>query len=268
MKFIESRHNPCFKLALSLQNRRTRDREGLFLIEGYREVLRALDGGVEMTELITSDAHFLGSNEPALIERAKQQGAKHIALTKPLFEKLSYRDRPDGIIAVARQQKQTLDDLERLLQQKPLPFLVVLEAIEKPGNLGTILRSSDAAGAHAVIVCDPCTDIYNPNVVRASVGMLFTVPTFQFGSQEVIDLLKKRGVAIVATTPDTQEFYTDVDLKQPVAIAMGTEQLGLSQMWFSAATVKVRIPMLGVADSLNVASATTLMLYEVVRQRA
>jgi RNA methyltransferase, TrmH family len=267
LKFIESRHNPFFKSVVDLRNRRTRDQEQKFLIEGYRETLRAIEANAEITEIVTSEAHFLGSNEQALIDAAVAKGAKHIAFDKTLFEKISYRDRPDGILAVAKQQHRSIDDLAHLLSECSTPFLVICEAIEKPGNLGTILRSSDAAGADAVIVCDRCTDIHNPNVVRASVGMIFTVPTFQLGSDEVIEMLRKKGIAIVATTPDTPHLYTDVDLKKPVAIAMGTEQLGLSDQWFDAATIKVRIPMQGVADSLNVASATTLMLYEVLRQR-
>ena len=147
------------------------------------------------------------------------------------------------------------------------PFLVVAEGIEKPGNLGTILRSCDAAGVDALILCDACTDVFNPNVVRASVGTLFTVPIFEATTPEAIAWLKKRGVSLLAATPHATEVYTEVDVTGPVALAVGTEQLGLSEAWMKQSELQVRIPMLGVADSLNVATATTLLLYEVVRQR-
>jgi TrmH family RNA methyltransferase len=181
---------------------------------------------------------------------------------------MSYRDRPDGLIAIAPQQHMTLKQLDAKFKPQKPPFLVVAEAIEKPGNLGTILRSSDAVGVDGLIVCDRCTDIHNPNVVRASVGTLFTVPVVEAGGQETLDYLKQKGIAIIAATPGAQVEFTHVDLSGPVAIAVGTEQLGLSDKWLSQATTCVRIPMLGVADSLNVAMATTLLLYEVLRQRS
>jgi TrmH family RNA methyltransferase len=154
------------------------------------------------------------------------------------------------------------------LQLPKDPLLIVAESIEKPGNLGTILRSADAAGADAVVVCDRCTDIWNPNVVRASVGTLFTVPVVEAPQEKVFAWLEQKGIKIVAATPSAKESYTRVDLKVPCAIAVGTEQLGLSQQWLDRADICVRIPMLGAADSLNVAMATTLLLYEAVRQRS
>jgi TrmH family RNA methyltransferase len=152
-------------------------------------------------------------------------------------------------------------------QQDQIPFYVVAEAIEKPGNLGTILRSSDAVGVSGLIVCDRCTDIYNPNVVRASVGTLFSVPTVEVAGEDALNWLKSKGVAILAATPQAEHEFTEVNLKQPLAIAVGTEQLGLSKRWMDQADIQVRIPMKGVADSLNVAMATTVLLYEVLRQR-
>jgi len=171
------------------------------------------------------------------------------------------------LIAVAKQQHLNLSDLEKIIQKKSNPFLVIAEAIEKPGNLGTILRSSDAVHLDALIVCDKCTDIHNPNVVRASVGTLFTVPVIDAKGKDTLDWLRKHGIKILAATPSAEEEYTDVDLTGPIAIAVGTEQLGLSDLWMNEADLKVRIPMLGVADSLNVAMATTLLLYEALRQR-
>jgi TrmH family RNA methyltransferase len=162
----------------------------------------------------------------------------------------------------------SLDTVAKHLQEVENPFLLVAEAIEKPGNLGTILRSSDAVGVDAALVCDRCTDIFNPNVVRASVGTLFTQLVAEVHGQELIPYLKTRGIAIVAATPHATKEFTQVDLKGPVAIVVGTEQLGLSKDWMQAADIQVAIPMMGCADSLNVATATTLLLYEVLRQRA
>jgi TrmH family RNA methyltransferase len=168
---------------------------------------------------------------------------------------------------LAPQQHLTLNDLNHKIQHQHSPFLVVAEAIEKPGNLGTILRSSDAVGLDGLIVCDRCTDIHNPNVVRASVGTLFTVPVVEAPGQETLDWLKSKGISILAATPSAKIEFTDVDMTRPLAIAVGTEQLGLSKRWMEQADIQVKIPMCGIADSLNVAMATTLLLYEALRQR-
>jgi len=142
-----------------------------------------------------------------------------------------------------------------------------VESIEKPGNLGSILRSCDATGVDALIVCDPKTDIHNPNVIRSSVGAFFLVPIFQLGSTEAIDILKRHSIDLLATTPHTDQFYDEVDLKKGVAVILGTEQLGLSDLFMKEATIKVKMPMLGKMDSLNVSNAASVMMYEVVRQR-
>lgn len=260
---ITSTANPRFKAALALQERKGRKER--FLIEGYRELLRAVEGGVEILELFFCPSFFLGSNEEELIRKT---GTKNLyQCSEKVFEKLSYRDRPDGLIAVARLQKRGIEELEKALQKSKNPFFLIAEAIEKPGNLGTILRSADAAGVDGVIVCDPCTDLYNPNTVRASVGTLFTVPVFEAASEEVIRLLQKKGIAILSATPSAKIVYTEVSMKKPLAIVVGTEQLGLSQAWLEKADLQVKIPMHGFADSLNVGTATTLLLFEVVRQR-
>lgn len=264
---ISSLQNPKVKEVIHLRERRDRERTGRFLIEGYREILRATEADWTIDQLFICPELFLGTNEPALIQRLKEQKAQIISCTPKVFEKLSYRDRPDGLLAIAPQKKSNLKDLEWIFTSSSLPFLVVAEAIEKPGNLGTILRSSDAVGVDALIVCDRCTDIYNPNVVRASVGTLFTVPTVEASGEETLAWLKEHGVYILAATPQAEKEFTEIDLNRPVAIAMGTEQLGLSERWMQQADLQVRIPMDGVADSLNVAMATTLLLYEVRRQR-
>ena len=263
MAELTSIRNPKVKRAAKLRDRRDRDRAGLFLIEGYRELLRAVDGGHLIETLFYCPALFLGSNEAALIERVRQGGAALHSCSRAVFEKLSYRDRPDGLLAVAPQGYSCLDELA--LRSEPL--LLVAEAIEKPGNLGTLLRCADAVGIDAVIVCDRCTDIYNPNVVRASVGTLFTVPVVETTSDEALQWLHARGIVVAAATPAAAECFTEASLTGPLAIAVGTEQLGLSQRWLDAADIQVQIPMNGVADSLNVAIAAALLMYESIRQR-
>lgn len=265
---LSSLQNPHVKKVVGLRDRRDRDKANCFIIEGYRELLRAVDAGILVKELYICPPFFLGENEHSLISRIASQGAVIYECTKPVFEKISYRDRPDGLLAVAPQMHKTLHDLDKILKKIVNPFLVVAEAIEKPGNLGTILRSCDAVGADALIVCDRCTDIHNPNVVRASVGTLFTVPVVEAEGKSTLQWLKDKQITIAAATPSAQKNYTDANFKGPLAIAVGTEQYGLSDLWMKEANLQVRIPMQGIADSLNVATATTVLLYEVLRQRS
>jgi TrmH family RNA methyltransferase len=215
---ISSLQNPRIKQLVTLRDRRPRDEAGVFLIEGYREVRRALEKKVAVRELYFSPEWFLGENEPALLARAKTAGAQLFELTKEAFAKVAYRERPDGLLAVAPQWKRALGDL--VLTASPL--LLVVEAIEKPGNLGTILRGADAAGCDGVIVCDPVTDIFNPNVVRASTGVLFSVPLFVEESARVLAWLREKKIRMVVTTPTAEKIYSDTDLHGPLAIVMGS----------------------------------------------
>jgi RNA methyltransferase, TrmH family len=264
---LTSVQNPRVKEVVHLRERRQRDKSGKFIIEGYRELLRAVDAGQRLEQLFICRELFLGANEDALIQRIKSSGCHVLSCSPAVFKKMSYRDRPDGLIAVAPQQHLSLQDLQKEIINKPNPFLVVAEAIEKPGNLGTILRSSDAVGVDGLIVCDRCTDIYNPNVVRASVGTLFTVPVIEAEGKATYEWLKAHNISILAATPSAEKEFTQVDMTGPLAIVVGTEQIGLSDQWMDGADIRVRIPMCGVADSLNVAMATTLLLYEALRQR-
>lgn len=261
---ISSLQNPQVKDVVKLRQRRDRDRSGNFLVEGYREILRAKEGRLKIHTLFTCESLFLGSNEGRLIQELEAQGTRTLTCTEAVFQKLSYRDRPDGLLAIAPQLKHQLSDLT--ISENA--FFLIAESIEKPGNLGTILRSSDAVGLDAVIVCDRCTDIHNPNVVRASVGTLFTRPVIEAKGDDVLAFLKDNGVQIVSATPDTALEYTQADFKGPVAIVVGTEQYGLTEKWLDESFTRVRIPMNGHADSLNVATATSILLYEVLRQRA
>ena len=257
---ITSLQNPKIKDVVKLRERREREKTDLFLIEGYRELKRALGSQRKLHTLFYCPELFLGSNEKALLA---ESNAELIECSPEVFAKISYRDRPDGLLAIAPQLHLSLANL--LL--KPNPFLLIAESIEKPGNLGTILRSSDAAGVDAVIVCDPTTDIHNPNVIRSSVGTLFTLPVLEAPSADTLSFLKSHSISIVAATPHAPLEFTKAPLSGPIAIAVGTEQYGLSPTWLHQADISVKIPMFGIADSLNVASATTLMLYEAVRQR-
>ncbi|MFZ0564592.1 MAG: RNA methyltransferase [Chlamydiales bacterium] len=260
---LTSLKNPKIQQARKLWKRGERDRTDHFLIEGYRELSRACASSYKVELLFTCSSLFLGSHEPRLIENLQKSGAIVFPCSEPVFRKLSYRDRPDGLIGVAKQRHCSLEDLK--VQERAL--FVVAEAVEKPGNLGTILRSADATGVDGVIVCDRGTDIHNPNVVRASVGTLFTTPVVEVESQKARDWLKENNIMTLAATPLSQTDYTQIDLTKPIAIVMGTEQYGLSEAWMEKADIQVRIPMLGQADSLNVAMATTVLLYETLRQR-
>ena len=261
---ITSLQNPRIKNLVRLRDRRPRDQQKVFLVEGYRAISRAMEQGVAIRELYFAPDWFLGANESELIARAEEAGAHLFEVSKPAFAKVAYRDRPEGLLALIDQWETRLEDL---VLKEP-PFLLVVESIEKPGNLGTILRSADAAGVDAVIVCDPVTDLFNPNVVRSSTGVLFAVDLAIASSEEVITWLRSRGVRIAATTPHTDQLYTGADLTGPLAIVMGSEQFGLSGSWLEACDLPLRIPMAGQADSLNVAMATLITLFEAVRQRS
>ena len=266
-KLIESPQNPEIKAILRLRKRRERDKTQSFLIEGYRELLRASERKHPIRALYVCPELFLGSNEQALISQIESNGAEIIQCSQKAFEKISYRDRPDGLLAIAPQAKRTLKDLHEQVKDQKSPLFIVAEAIEKPGNLGTILRCADAVGVDGVIIADPCTDLHNPNVVRASVGTLFTVPVVESNSEEVLRFLREHDVQTLAATPEASTVYTDANMSGPLAIIFGTEQLGLTDFWMNEADQQVRIPMNGCADSLNVAMATTVLMFEAARQR-
>lgn len=260
---LTSRRNGRVLNALRLRDRAGREESDRMLVEGFRETRRALDNGARPLELFYCPTLFQGVNEPALIERCAALGADLLECVESVFRKLSYRDRPDGLLMVAPRIRRGLTDLSPPADA----LLLVAERLEKPGNLGTLLRSADAAGAHGVIVCDRCTDIHNPNVVRASIGALFAVPVAEAESGEAIRWLRGRGIRIAAATPHGSRDCWDVDLSGAVALAVGSEQFGLSDDWLDAADLRIRIPMFGQCDSLNVSAAATLLLFEAVRQR-
>lgn len=260
---LTSPHNPRVRAAARLRERRGRQAAGLTLVEGADELALALAAGVRLTtiflcpELIRPASAGLRDHWPAETEV--------VEVTPAVFARLAYRENPDGWLAVAPLPGRKLDDLS-LPQARP-PLLLVCEAVEKPGNLGAMLRTADAAGADALLVCDPATDLGNPNVIRASRGAIFTVPVALTTTAAALAWLKAHDVAIVAATPQAERRFTDVDLRGPVALAVGAEDAGLSDLWLRAADLTVRIPMTGRVNSLNVAASAALLLYEAVRQR-
>jgi len=260
---ITSPRNERVKAALALRDRRDRDRTARMLIEGYRENLRALEHGVRPSEVFFCRSLFLGTNEDALLARAAAAGADLLDCSEEVFRRLSYRDRPDGLLSVAPILRRRLEDLS----PGPNPLVLVMEGIEKPGNLGTMLRSADAAGVDAVIVADGRTDLCNPNAVRASVGAIFTVPVVEATSEEAIRWLRAHAIRILAATPAGQRPYFECDMRGPTAIVVGSEQYGLTAAWLDAADEQVLIPMRGSCDSLNVSAAATILLHDAVRQR-
>lgn len=264
---ITSIKNEKIKKIIKLKNKNKRDKFSLFLIEGYRELLRASKSKVKIDSLYIAPDLFLKNNEYKLIEEIQSKNIPTYNLTKEIFQKISYRDRPDGLLAIANSFKNDLKELEKIIDNVKNPLLVVLESIEKPGNLGTILRTCVAAAVDAIIVADPKTDIFNPNVVRASVGCLFTVPIFVTSSEDILSFLKNKNIEIIATSPSSKTNYIDENLKKAVAIIFGTEQTGLTDIWIKKSTKLVKIPMFGDVDSLNVATSATILLYEAIRQR-
>ncbi len=260
---ITSLRNPRVKNLVKLRERRQRDRQGVFLIEGYRELFRAFETKIPVAEVYFSPEWFLGSNEEALLRRAEAAGASLFRLSRDSFSKCAYRERPDGLLGVAPRWEKGPYELEL----PPDPLVLVAEGIEKPGNLGTLLRGADAAGVDAVLLCDPVTDLFNPNVVRASTGVLFSMPVAVADTSAAIRFLKEKRIRTVATTPAAERLYTDADLRGPLALVMGSERYGLGDAWLREADEKVRIPMAGRADSVNVSMATIITLFEAVRQR-
>ncbi len=256
-ELITSAKNTKFKNLLLLQEKsKARREQGLFVVEGRRELQHCLEAGynvktVFICQEIAGNCHF------ELAEKSV------IELSPDLYKKAAYREGTEGIIAEVECRSLSLEDL--CLPENPL--IVVLEAVEKPGNLGAVLRSADAARADAVIVCDPLTDLYNPNLIRASIGAIFTVPTVAASSADAIAFLKERGIQILTAQLQDSSLYYDVDMTRGTAIVMGTESTGLTEIWRKAASAHIRIPMLGRLDSLNVSVSAAILLFEAVRQR-
>lgn len=259
---LSSSKNPRVKAAAALRDRRARDETGLTLIDGVRELSRAISGGVQLVEVFV-DETGLSFDGAAAIRSARDAGAAIVPASPGVVAHLAYGGRSEGLVAVVRIPR---TDIDRLAPP-PAPLVVVVEAIEKPGNLGAILRSADATGADAVIAADPRTDLFNPNAIRASLGTLFAVHVAAGSSAEVRDWLRNRSIRVVTARVDGSTPYSEADLTGSLAIVLGSEAEGLTGTWTGDDVVAVRLPMLGVADSLNVSIAAGVLLYEARRQR-
>ena len=269
---ITSGSNSKIKNLLLLQEKsKARREQGLFVVEGKRELEHCIEAGYKVhTVFVCPEIAGAEAFSGAFARTGSRSDAEErasapaiVEVPEHLYRKIAYREGTEGIVAEVETRTIGLEDLQ--LPENPL--IVVLEAVEKPGNLGAVLRSADAAGADAVIVCDPLTDLYNPNLIRASIGAIFTVPTVAAGSAEVIAFLKARGIRILTAQLQDSSLYYDVDMKCGTAIIMGTESTGLTDIWRRAADAHIRIPMLGRLDSLNVSVSASILLYEAVRQR-
>ena len=258
MELISSAQNPKVKLLQELQQKSSeRRKHGLFVVEGRREVERCLACGYEVDTLffcpeIYGQPTFHIPHSTFLIQ-----------VTPAIYNKVAYRGGTEGVIAEVKTRQRTLSQLS--LSDSPL--VVVLERVEKPGNLGAVLRTADATHADAVIVCDPLTDLYNPNLIRSSTGAFFSVPCVACTSAECIEWLKSHHIQILTAQLQDSHLYYDMDMTQPTAIIMGTEATGLTDQWRQAADAHIRIPMLGITDSLNVSVSAAVLMYEAVRQR-
>ena len=265
---VTSAQNPKIKALLELQEKsKARKKAGLFVVEGKRELIHCIEAEYEPHTLFVC-MEILGEKGLDEILGAIEEnfcGSRYpiIEIPQHLYDKVAYRGGTEGVIAEMHCKDLSLDNIK--LKEDPL--IVVLESVEKPGNLGAILRTCDAAGADALLVCDPLTDLFNPNLIRASLGAAFSVPTVACSREDAISFLQSRGIQILTAQLQDSELYYDIDMKRGTALVMGTESTGLSDVWRKAANAHIRIPMLGMVDSLNVSVSAAVLLYESVRQR-
>lgn len=252
---ITSKTNPQIKNLVQLQKASERKQQQLIIVEGRREIERALKNNFQLEKLYAC-AEICGNNP-------KIEAQETIWVSKEVFEKVAYRGNSDGLLALFKPVFASLESLS--LSKNPL--LIVLEGVEKPGNLGAVLRTADAAAADAVLVCEPRTDIYNPNTIRSSLGCVFSVPVIACSSQEAIDWLKAKQITIYATYLEAAVNYLDADFRKASAIVMGAEATGLSAQWIKASDQNLLISMRGIADSLNVSVSTAIVVFEALRQR-
>ncbi len=263
---LASPSNPRIKAAARLRDRRERESTGLTLVDGAREIRRALDAGVDVVEAFVCDPMLAGADARAALDAIEARAANGLPVhrtTAAAFAKLAFGERAEGLVAVIRRPSFDLADLAPPTE----PLVVVIEGVEKPGNVGAVLRSADGAGADAVIAASPRTDLANPNVIRASAGTVFSVPVAVAPSAIVMDWLRGRGIRILAARVDAAAPYTDVDLRGPVALVLGAEDAGLGDVWSGAGIEPIRVPMRGIADSLNVSATAAILLFEARRQR-
>jgi TrmH family RNA methyltransferase len=258
MEKITSFQNPWVKKVQALREAAERRAQGLTIIDGPREIKRAIKAGIGLEKIF-----YVEGQQHALLKELAAKKVEIIEVTDKIMEKLSYGERHEGLLALAKLPILTLKDLKLSAQ----PLLVILESLEKPGNLGAILRTCDGAGVEAVLVCDPKTDVYNPNVIRSSTGVVFSLPVVCEKQEKIFDFLKSKKIKTCAAQPAAAKLYTQADFKGSWAIVLGSEDKGLTDFWLKQADVTVKIPMKGSADSLNVSISAAIILYEALRQR-
>ncbi len=261
--YITSFSNEKLKTVSSLKEKKNREKQNQFFLEGYRELKKAYESKkIHFHSLFVSQECFLGENEEGLILEIEKMGTQIFELPRKIFEKISYRDRPDGLIAICK-----IPDFSFMGENLKGNFFAIIEGVEKPGNLGTILRTAEGAGVDAVFVVDSKLDLFNPNVIRASTGTLFTLPVYITELATLLQFLKSHSIRTLAVTPEVSTYYFEENLKESIAFLFGSEQYGLSDFAKIHTDGKVSIPMRGSADSLNLAMSAGILFYETIRQR-
>ncbi len=261
---ITSVQNTLIKQIIALRDSKERRSAGLTLIDGVREIARALDAGINFKQLVYCKSMFNTRGEEDLLQRMLDASIEAVEVNERVFERISFGERVEGVLAIIQSPVITLEQLKLSAQ----PIVIVLESVEKPGNLGAMLRSCDGAGVEAVLVCDTKTDIYNPNVIRASTGIVFSLPVVADSRVNISSFLKAKGITTVASSPHAKDVYTKANFKKATAFVFGCEDKGLSREWLMLADSQIKIPMLGKADSLNVSVSCALLVYEALRQRS
>jgi TrmH family RNA methyltransferase len=261
---ISSVQNPRIKAAARLRERSGRNDQGRIIIDGVREISRAMEAGVEVVEVFVFAALCAGEPHEQLLSAVKRVDVEQVEVVRQVMKKLAFGNRVEGIVAVAKPPKKELVDWQPAADA----LVAVVEGAEKPGNLGAILRTADAAGVSAVIVADGATDLYNPNAIRASLGAIFTVPTFSTTIATALDWLRKEKFRVFAARVDGSVEYTEADFAGRTAIALGSEAHGLSTAWHAAEINPIRVPLVGSVDSLNLSATAAILFYEALRQRS
>ncbi len=275
---ITSAQNPKLKEVVQLlEKSKARRERGLFVVEGVREVAACIKNGYRVKSLFFNGSLFSLQQIEELVDLtagsregrdgAMERAVSFFSLSGQAYSKIAYRESTEGVVAVVQEKRLALDDV-KFGRKWERPLVLVVERVEKPGNLGALLRTADACGIDAVLVCDPLTDLYNPNLIRSSLGGIFTNQVVACSNEEALAWLKKNGITIFTAQLQDSKWYYDTDMEQPTAIVMGTESTGLTDFWRNEAKAKIKIPMLGELDSLNVSVSAAVLCYEAVRQRA
>lgn len=263
---ITSAQNPKLKEVVQLlEKSKERRSRGLFVVEGVREVLACLRNGYKIKTIFFNNSILSSRQIDELL--ASNRDSTIFSLSAQAYSKIAYRENTEGVVAVVEQKRLSLEDV-KFGKKWSNPLVLVVESVEKPGNLGALLRTADACGVDAVLICDPLTDIYNPNLIRSSLGGIFTNQVVACSNDQALEWLQSNGITIFTAQLQDSEWYYDTDMVQPTAIVMGTESTGLTNFWRNAAKAKIKIPMLGELDSLNVSVSAAVLCYEAVRQRA